>query len=91
MFITAPSSRTNHLVQEDLRDVGPVRLVVAQIPGTFILMKWIAQRKASGNREQSVGLNEPALGFLRELNVKKVALGEANGEVFNCRPIDPDQ
>ena len=86
MFITAPSSRTNHLVQEDPRDVGPVRLVVAQIPGTFILMKWVAQRKACGNRhgEQSVGLNEPALCLLRELDVKEIALGETNGKVFNC-------
>ena len=86
MFISAPGSRANHLVQEDLGDVGPIRLVVAQIPSTFILMKWVAQRKACGNRhgEQSVGLDEPTLGFLRELDVKEIALGEANGKVFNC-------
>ena len=93
MFISAPSRRANHLVQEDLGDVGPIRLVVTQIPSTFVLVEWFAQRKACGNRhsEQSVGLNEPALGSLREVDVKEIALDEANGEVFNCRPIDPDQ
>ena len=49
-------------------------------------MKWVAQRKACGNRhgEQSVGLNEPALCLLRELDVKEIALGETNGKVFDC-------
>ena len=86
MFISAPGSRANHLVQEDLGDVGPIRLVVAQIPGTFILVEWVVQREACGNRhsEQSVGLNEPALCFLRKFDVKEIALGEANGKVVNC-------
>ena len=92
MFISTPSSWANHLVQEDLRDVGPIRLVVTQIPSTFILMKWFAQRKACGDRhcEQSVGLNEPALGALRKVDVEEIALGEAKGEIFHGRPIDLD-
>ena len=41
MFITTPSSRSHHLVQENLGNVGPVRFVVTKIPSTFVpIERW---------------------------------------------------
>ena len=64
MFVAASGCRSNHLVQEDLGNVGPVRFVVAKIPSTFVLMERRSQVKTCGKShcEQSVGLDEPALG-----------------------------
>ena len=49
-------------------------------------MERVVQREACRDRhcEQSVGLNEPALCFLRKLNVQEIALSETEGKVVDC-------
>ena len=92
MFIAAPSRRANHLVQEDLGNVGPVRFVVTKIPSTFALMKRRPQVETCGKSrcEQSIGLDEPAFGAFGQIDIKHIAFGKTKGKIFHSRAIHLD-
>ena len=85
MFISAPSRRANHLVQEDLGDVDPIRLVVTKIPSTFVLMKRRSEVEAcrNGHCEQSVVFDEPAFGAFGQIDIKHVAFCKTKGKVVH--------
>ena len=62
--VFGPTSRAYHLVQENLCNSMPIRLVVSQMPAAFVLVERWAELKAGrqGDGESSVVFDEPDLG-----------------------------
>ena len=79
MFVSAPAGRAHHLVQEDLRDCAPRRLVVTEVPGVLILIE--RRMKIESGRQSD---REKALSFLGQGQVQHVGGQQAEGKVVNC-------
>ena len=86
MFVSAPAGRAHHLVQEDLRDCAPRRLVVTEVPGVLNLIerRMKIESGRQSDRENAIFLNKPALSFLGQVQVQHVGGQEAEGKVMDC-------